>query len=109
MLIGGQWVESASGEMPEVEDPAHRRPVAAVPRGRAEDVGETSARTTAVRRARRRISSAQARRRGDRIGRADGRSCAGYAVFLPYGLVSDRLNGAKPLWVLLSREDCPLR
>ncbi len=39
MLIGGQWVESASGEMLEVEDPAHRRPVAAVPRGRAEDVG----------------------------------------------------------------------
>jgi len=38
MLIGGQWVESASGETLAVEDPAHRRPVAQVPRGRAEDV-----------------------------------------------------------------------
>jgi len=38
MLIGGQWVESAAGETLEVEDPAHRRPVAKVPRGRAEDV-----------------------------------------------------------------------
>ena len=28
MLIGGKWVESASGEVLEVEDPAHRRPVA---------------------------------------------------------------------------------
>jgi acyl-CoA reductase-like NAD-dependent aldehyde dehydrogenase len=38
MLIGGKWVESASGEVLEVEDPAHRRPVAEIPRGRAEDV-----------------------------------------------------------------------
>src|SRR5438067_2764710 len=38
MLIGGKWVESASGEWLEVEDPAHRRPIAEVPRGRAEDV-----------------------------------------------------------------------
>ena len=38
MLIGGKWVESASGEGLEVEDPAHRRPVAEVPRGGAEDV-----------------------------------------------------------------------
>jgi len=38
MLVGGQWVESASGEWLEVEDPAHRRPIAEVPRGRAEDV-----------------------------------------------------------------------
>ena len=38
MLIGGKWVESASGEELEVEDPAHRRPVAEVPRGGAEDV-----------------------------------------------------------------------
>ena len=38
MLIGGTWVESASGEVLEVEDPAHRRPVAEIPRGRAEDV-----------------------------------------------------------------------
>lgn len=38
MLVGGKWVESASGEWLEVEDPAHRRPFAEVPRGRAEDV-----------------------------------------------------------------------
>ncbi|HMA00611.1 MAG TPA: aldehyde dehydrogenase family protein [Steroidobacteraceae bacterium] len=38
MLIGGAWVDSASGEVLEVEDPAHRRPIAVVPRGRAEDV-----------------------------------------------------------------------
>src|SRR5262249_7996607 len=38
MLIGGKWVDSASGEWLEVEDPAHRRPIAKVPRGRAEDV-----------------------------------------------------------------------
>jgi hypothetical protein len=38
MLIGGKWVESASGEELEVEDPAHRWPVAEVPRGGAEDV-----------------------------------------------------------------------
>ena len=38
MLIGGKWVESASGEVLEVEDPAHRRPVAEIPRGRVEDV-----------------------------------------------------------------------
>jgi len=38
MLIGGKWVESASGDVLEVEDPAHRRPVAEVPRGGAEDV-----------------------------------------------------------------------
>jgi acyl-CoA reductase-like NAD-dependent aldehyde dehydrogenase len=38
MLIGGQWVHAAAGEVIEVEDPAHRTPVAVVPRGRAEDV-----------------------------------------------------------------------
>jgi acyl-CoA reductase-like NAD-dependent aldehyde dehydrogenase len=38
MLIGGEWVDSASGEWLEVEDPAHRRPIADVPRGRSEDV-----------------------------------------------------------------------
>jgi acyl-CoA reductase-like NAD-dependent aldehyde dehydrogenase len=38
MLIGGKWVDSAAGEVLEVEDPAHRRPIAEVPRGRAEDV-----------------------------------------------------------------------
>ena len=38
MLIGGRWVESASGEVLEVEDPAHRRAVAEIPRGGVEDV-----------------------------------------------------------------------
>jgi hypothetical protein len=38
MLIGGNWVDSASGEVLEVEDPAHRRPIAEVPRGGPEDV-----------------------------------------------------------------------
>jgi acyl-CoA reductase-like NAD-dependent aldehyde dehydrogenase len=38
MLIGGKWVDSASGEWLKVEDPAHRRPIAEVPRGRSEDV-----------------------------------------------------------------------
>src|SRR5207245_6848829 len=37
-LIGRKWVDSASGEVLEVEDPAHRRPIAEVPRGGAEDV-----------------------------------------------------------------------
>jgi betaine-aldehyde dehydrogenase len=38
MLIGGKWLDSASGEWLEVEDPAHRRPIAEVPRGCSEDV-----------------------------------------------------------------------
>jgi acyl-CoA reductase-like NAD-dependent aldehyde dehydrogenase len=38
MLIGGKWVDSAAGEVLAVEDPAHRAPIAEVPRGRAEDV-----------------------------------------------------------------------
>jgi betaine-aldehyde dehydrogenase len=38
MLIGGKWVEAASGETFQVEDPAHRAPIAEVPRGGAEDV-----------------------------------------------------------------------
>src|SRR5947208_5461366 len=38
MLICGRWVDSASGEVLEVEDPADRRPIAEVPRGGAEDV-----------------------------------------------------------------------
>jgi betaine-aldehyde dehydrogenase len=38
MLIGGKWVDSAAGEVFRVEDPAHRAPIAEVPRGRAEDV-----------------------------------------------------------------------
>src|SRR6516165_1637448 len=41
MLIGGKWVDSASGEVLEVEDPAHRRPIAEVPRGGVERKGET--------------------------------------------------------------------
>jgi acyl-CoA reductase-like NAD-dependent aldehyde dehydrogenase len=36
MLIGGKWVDAASGETFAVEDPAHRAPIAEVPRGRAE-------------------------------------------------------------------------
>jgi hypothetical protein len=43
MLIGGNWVDSASGEVLEVEDPAHRRPIAEVPRGGAEDCRARSA------------------------------------------------------------------
>jgi acyl-CoA reductase-like NAD-dependent aldehyde dehydrogenase len=38
MLIAGKWVDAAAGEELEVEDPAHRAPIAVVPRGRAEDV-----------------------------------------------------------------------
>jgi betaine-aldehyde dehydrogenase len=38
MLIGGKWVGAAAGEVLAVEDPAHRRPIAQSPRGRAEDV-----------------------------------------------------------------------
>src|SRR5262249_21620526 len=33
MLSSGKWVDSASGEVLKVEDPAHRRPIAEVPRG----------------------------------------------------------------------------
>jgi len=38
MLIGGQWVDSAAGEILTVENPANRMPIAEIPRGRAEDV-----------------------------------------------------------------------
>ena len=38
MLIGGQWVESASGARIAVENPAKRAPIAEVPRGNAADV-----------------------------------------------------------------------
>src|SRR6516165_7440137 len=48
MLIGGNWVDSASGEKLEVEDPAHRRPIAVVPRGRAEDVARAVKAATAA-------------------------------------------------------------
>ena len=48
MLIGGEWVDSASGEWLEVEDPAHRRPIAEVPRGRSEDVARAVRRATSA-------------------------------------------------------------
>src|SRR5580704_5157065 len=38
MLIGGQWVESASGARLAVENPARRAPIAEVPRANAADV-----------------------------------------------------------------------
>src|SRR5712692_2630376 len=38
MLIGGQWVESASGARIAVENPAKRAPIAEVPRANAADV-----------------------------------------------------------------------
>ncbi|MGN6570488.1 MAG: aldehyde dehydrogenase family protein, partial [Pseudolabrys sp.] len=38
MLINGQWVGSASGEILTVQNPANRTPIAEIPRGRAEDV-----------------------------------------------------------------------
>ena len=38
MLIAGKWVDSAAGEILMVENPAHRTPIAEIPRGRAEDV-----------------------------------------------------------------------
>jgi acyl-CoA reductase-like NAD-dependent aldehyde dehydrogenase len=38
MLIGGQWVDSESGSVLTVENPAKRRPIADIPRGNAKDV-----------------------------------------------------------------------
>src|SRR5262245_49392533 len=38
MLIDGKWVGAASGETIAVENPAKRRTIAEVPRGKAEDV-----------------------------------------------------------------------
>src|SRR3954453_4578325 len=38
MLIGGKWVEAASGEVLSVENPARRQGIAQVPRGSAPDV-----------------------------------------------------------------------
>ena len=38
MLIGGEWVPAVSGETITVENPARRKPLGEVPRGRAEDV-----------------------------------------------------------------------
>jgi acyl-CoA reductase-like NAD-dependent aldehyde dehydrogenase len=46
MLIGGQWVDSASGQRIAVENPAKRKPVAEVPRGNAADVERAVAAAT---------------------------------------------------------------
>ncbi|HEX9557939.1 MAG TPA: aldehyde dehydrogenase family protein, partial [Reyranella sp.] len=46
MLIGGQWVESASGARITVENPAKRSPIAEVPRGNAADVERAVAAAT---------------------------------------------------------------
>ena len=46
MLIGGQWVESASSARIAVENPAKRKPVAEVPRGNAADVDRAVAAAT---------------------------------------------------------------
>jgi acyl-CoA reductase-like NAD-dependent aldehyde dehydrogenase len=43
MLIGGQWVESASGARITVENPAKRAPIGEVPRGNAADVARAVA------------------------------------------------------------------
>lgn len=43
MLIGGEWVASASGAELTVENPARRTPIATIPRGGAEDVGRAVA------------------------------------------------------------------
>ena len=46
MLIGGQWVDSASGARFTVENPAKRKPIAEVPRGNAADVERAVAAAT---------------------------------------------------------------
>src|SRR4029450_13349998 len=46
MLIGGQWVESASGARLTVENPAKKKPIAAVPRGNAAHVARAVAAAT---------------------------------------------------------------
>ncbi|MDO9713271.1 aldehyde dehydrogenase family protein [Paracraurococcus lichenis] len=43
MLVNGAWVLATSGETILVENPANRQPIAAVPRGRAEDVAVAAA------------------------------------------------------------------
>ena len=48
MLIGGDWTDAASGETLTVEDPAHRRPIATIPRGRAADVERAVAAASAA-------------------------------------------------------------
>ena len=49
MLIGGKWVDSASDKVLEVEDPAHRRPIAEVPRGGADALPGSKATSRAKR------------------------------------------------------------
>lgn len=48
MLIGGKWVDAASGRTLVVENPADRTPVAEVPRGAAEDVDRAVKAATAA-------------------------------------------------------------
>jgi betaine-aldehyde dehydrogenase len=43
MLIGGEWVDAASGATLTVENPGRRSPVATIPRGAAEDVNRAVA------------------------------------------------------------------
>ncbi|MGE0252985.1 MAG: aldehyde dehydrogenase family protein [Alphaproteobacteria bacterium] len=38
MLIGGEWVSAANGQLLTVENPANRQPIAVIPRGGSEDV-----------------------------------------------------------------------
>src|SRR5277367_2398195 len=42
MLIGGEWVDAASGATLTVENPGRRSPVATIPRGAAEDVNRAA-------------------------------------------------------------------
>ena len=42
MLIGGAWVDAASGETLTVENPGRRIPIATIPRGKAEDVNRAA-------------------------------------------------------------------
>ncbi|MGH7098218.1 MAG: aldehyde dehydrogenase family protein [Stellaceae bacterium] len=48
MLIGGDWVTSATGETLAVENPARREVIAEVPRGRSEDVARAVAAAAAA-------------------------------------------------------------
>jgi betaine-aldehyde dehydrogenase len=46
MLIGGEWVESASGQELQVEAPGNRQIIASVPRGNAKDIDRAVAAAT---------------------------------------------------------------
>ena len=48
MLIGGEWVDAASGERIEVENPSRREVIGSVPRGAAADVDRAVAAATAA-------------------------------------------------------------